>query len=443
MFKFKTRLLKYSDKSFKKKFADLIYEDRKSTNEINLTVSKIIKKIRDTGDVGLNFYVKKFDKIKFNKIRELFISKDILKDAYNRLKINEKKALKIAAERIKEFHKHQIPKNIKYKDSINVRLGLTYSPLDSAGFYVPGGKAIYPSSVLMNAIPALVAGVNRRVIVSPISDLKKSSIVLAAAHVANVTEFICMGGAHAIAALSYGTKTILPVDKIVGPGNAYVAEAKRQVFGKVGIDSIAGPSEVLILCDETADPDHVAIDLLSQAEHDELAQAILITTSKEIATNVKNSVEKFITKLSRSKIAISSWNDFGAIILVENLNQAIELINVKAPEHLQLILKNTKKVIKEVKNAGAIFVGPHTPESVGDYIAGPNHVLPTNGTAKFSSGLSVLDFYKRTTVVNFNKNNLNELGKHIITLAEAEGLEAHAKSISIRLNKNLLHKNLD
>ncbi len=435
MYKFKARLIKYSDKSFKKKFADLINEDIKSSNKINGAVSKIIRNVRNTGDEGLNFYVKKFDNINLNKISDLFISKGILKNAYNGLKKSEKKALNIAAERIKEFHKYQIPKNIKYKDNINVRLGLTYSPIHSAGFYVPGGKAIYPSSVLMNAIPALVAGVKRRVLISPISDLKKSSIVLAAAHVANVTEFMSMGGAHAIAALSYGTKTISPVDKIVGPGNAYVAEAKRQVFGKVGIDSIAGPSEVLILCDETADPDHVAIDLLSQAEHDELAQAILITTSKDIATKVRKSIEKFLTKISRSKIASYSWNNFGAIILVENVNQAIELINEKAPEHLQLILKNTKRVIKEVKNAGAIFVGPYTPEAVGDYIAGPNHVLPTNGTAKFSSGLSVLDFYKRTTLVNFNKNNLNELGRHVITLAEAEGLDAHAKSISIRINK--------
>ena len=300
---------------------------------------------------------------------------------------------------------------------------------------MPGGKAIYPSSVLMNAIPALVAGVERRVLVSPISDINQSSIVLAAAHVAKVTEFIRIGGAHAVAALAYGTKSISPVDKIVGPGNAYVAEAKRQVFGKVGIDSIAGPSEVLIVCDETANPDHVALDLLSQAEHDELAQSILITTSKEIAKEVKNSVEKFLKEISRSKIASSSWYDFGAIILVENLNEAIELINIKAPEHLQLILKNAQKIIKEIKNAGAIFIGPYTPEAVGDYIAGPNHVLPTNGTAKFSSGLGVVDFYKRTTIVNFNKNSLNELGKHVITLAEAEGLEAHARSVSIRIDK--------
>ena len=435
MSKLKTRFISYTDRSFKKKFNDLRFDDKKFNSAISTTVTKIIREIVKNGDDGLNHFVSKFDKINVKKIRELFISKDVLKRAYDGLKKEQKQALNIAADRIKNFHKHQVPKNFNYKDSLNVNLGLTHSPLDSAGFYVPGGKAIYPSSVLMNAIPALVAGVERRTLVSPVSDLDKSSIVLAAAHVAKVTDFIRIGGAHAVAALAYGTKTILPVDKIVGPGNAYVAEAKKQVFGKVGIDSIAGPSEVLILCDESANPDHVAIDLLSQAEHDELAQSILITTSKEIANKVILSVEKFLMEISRSKIASSSWYDFGAIILVENLDQAIELINIKAPEHLQLILKNAQKVVEEIKNAGAIFVGPYTPEAMGDYIAGPNHVLPTNGTAKFSSGLGVIDFYKRTTIVNFNKNSLNKLGKYVITLAEAEGLDAHARSVSIRIGK--------
>lgn len=435
MSRFKTRYINYLDKSFKKKFIDLIYDEKKSNNKINMTVTKILNEIIENSDDGLNYCVSKFDKINVKKIKDLFISKENLKKAYDGLEREQKKALNKAAERIKKFHKQQIPINFSYKDHLKVNLALTHSPIESAGFYVPGGKAIYPSSVLMNAIPALVAGVERRVLVSPISDINQSSIVLAAAHVAKVTEFIRMGGAHAVAALAYGTKSILPVNKIVGPGNAYVAEAKRQVFGKVGIDSIAGPSEVLIVCDDSANPDHIAIDLLSQAEHDELAQSILITTSKVIATKVKLSVEKFLKEISRSKIASSSWYDFGAIILVENLNQAIELINLKAPEHLQLILKNAQKVIKEIKNAGAIFVGPFTPEAVGDYIAGPNHVLPTNGTAKFSSGLGVIDFYKRTTIVNFNKNSLNELGKHVITLAKAEGLDAHARSISIRIDK--------
>ena len=435
MSKFKTRFIKYSDSDFEKKFNILINDEKKSNNKINIKVTKILNKIRENGDNELNYYVRKFDKINVENISELFIPKAILKKAYDGLKKEQKNALNIAADRIKKFHIRQIPKNFNYKDKFRIDLGLTHSPINSAGFYVPGGKAIYPSSVLMNAIPALVAGVEKRKLVSPISDLNKSSIVLAAAHVAKVTEFIRMGGAHAVAALAYGTETILPVDKIVGPGNAFVAEAKRQVFGKVGIDSIAGPSEVLIVCDETANPEHIAIDLLSQAEHDELAQSILITTSKDIVTKVTQAIERFLTEISRSKIASSSWYDFGAIILVENLNQAVELINIKAPEHLQLILKNAQKIISKVKNAGAIFVGPYTPEAVGDYVAGPNHVLPTNGTAKFSSGLGVIDFYKRTTIVNFNKNSLNKLGKHVITLAEAEGLDAHAKSISMRINR--------
>ena len=430
-----TKILNSKDEDFKKKLNIILKVDQK--NQLNLynTVFEIIKKIQESGDDALIDFIHKFDSAKINKIDELYISKDVLKNAYNSLRKEEKQALNIAAERIKKFHKHQIPIDIKYKDDIDVNLGLKYSPIVSAGFYVPGGKAIYPSSVLMNAIPALVAGVERRVVVSPISDLHKSCIVLAAAHVANVTEFICMGGAHAIAALAYGTKTVNPVDKIVGPGNAYVAEAKRQVFGKVGIDSIAGPSEVLIVCDKSANPNHVAIDLLSQAEHDELAQAILITDNQELALNVEYSVKKFLTKLPRSKIASSSWNNFGAIILVEDMNEAIKLVNFIAPEHLQLMFKNAKQFVNKIKNAGAIFLGPFTPEAVGDYIAGPNHVLPTNGTAKFSSGLGVLDFYKRTTIVNFNEKNLNDLGKHVVTLAKAEGLDAHAMSVSLRLTK--------
>ncbi len=266
MSKFKTRYLKFSEKSFKRKFNDLINDDKNSNDELKNYVSKIIKKVRENGDDGLSHYVRKFDKINVKNIKELFIPKATLKNAYNGLKKEQKRALIVASERIRQFHKRQIPKSFKYKDDIKANLGLNYSPIQSVGFYVPGGKAIYPSSVLMNAIPALVAGVERRILVSPISDLNKSSIVLAAAFVANVSEFICIGGAHAVAAIAYGTETILPVDKIVGPGNAFVAEAKRQVFGKVGIDSIAGPSEVLIVCDETANPDHVAMDLLSQAD---------------------------------------------------------------------------------------------------------------------------------------------------------------------------------
>ena len=434
MDKFQSKLLKTSDKNFKEKFKLLLQS--RQTNQSNLykTVYDIIEKVKKEGDLGLKELVHKFDKIKLNKIEELYISKNILKEAYLNLKKEEKIALDLSAKRIKEFHEHQKPSNIDYKDHIEVKLGLNHTPIEGVGFYVPGGKAIYPSSLLMTAIPALVAGVSRRVVVSPISDLDKSSIVLAAAYVAEVTDFICMGGAHSIGALAYGTETITPVNKIVGPGNAYVAEAKRQVFGKVGIDSIAGPSEVLIVADKTANPNYVAIDLLSQAEHDEQAQAILLTNDLELAQNVQVSIERFLKELPRSKIASSSWNDFGSIILVENFDEAIDLVNEVAPEHLQLMTSNAENLLKKIKNAGAIFIGHFTPEAVGDYIAGPNHVLPTNGTAKFSSGLGVLDFCKRTTIVEFNKNNLDAIGKNVVTLAKAEGLEAHAMSVALRLN---------
>ena len=434
MDKFQSKILKTNDENFKEKFKFLLRS--RQTNQSNLykTVYDIIEKVKKEGDLGLKELVQNFDKIKLNKIEELYISKNILKEAYLNLKKEEKIALDLAAKRIKEFHEHQKPSNIDYNDHVEVKLGLNYTPIESVGFYVPGGKAIYPSSLLMNAIPALVAGVSRRIVVSPISDLEKSSIVLAAAYVAEVTDFICMGGAHSIGALAYGTETILPVNKIVGPGNAYVAEAKRQVFGKVGIDSIAGPSEVLIVADKTANPDYVAIDLLSQAEHDEQAQAILLTNDLELAQNVQISIERFLKELPRSKIASSSWNDFGSIILFENMDEAIDLVNEIAPEHLQLMTSNTENLLKKIKNAGAIFIGHFTPEAVGDYIAGPNHVLPTNGTAKFSSGLGVLDFCKRTTIVEFNKNNLDAIGKNVVTLAKAEGLEAHAMSVALRLN---------
>ena len=431
----KVKKLNISEDNFKSNLSLLLRNNQETDRDTYNTVLNIINKIQEFGNKALLDLVRKYDGIKVNKVEDLKITQKQLKLAYESLNIQEKRALELAANRIKSFHQRQIPTDLEYQDDIEVDLGLKYLPVSSAGFYVPGGKAIYPSSVLMNAIPANVAGVNRRVVVSPISDLKKSKIVLAAAYLAGVTDFICMGGAHAIAALAYGTESIDKVDKIVGPGNAYVAEAKRQVFGKVGIDSIAGPSEVLIVCDETANPDHIAIDLLSQAEHDEQAQAILITDSKEIASKVELSVENYLKNLKRSKIASSSWYNKGAIIIVNDIDEAIELVNFIAPEHLELIFKDAKQSIKKIKNAGAIFIGPNTPEAIGDYIAGPNHVLPTNGTAKFSSGLGVLDFYKRTTIVHCNKESLGIIGKHAITLAEAEGLEAHAMSIALRIDK--------
>ena len=429
------KMLKKSDRHFESELNLLLNKDDDSKLNMFKTVFEIINNIRKSGDKALLEMVKKLDGIETDKVENLRVSKSKLKLAYNNLQKDQQQALNFAAKRISSFHKKQIPKNFNYSDDLDVKLGLLYTPIEAVGFYVPGGKALYPSSVLMNAIPALIAGVKRRVMVTPISDLKKSSIVLAAAHVAGVTDFFCMGGAHSIAALAYGTETVEPVNKIVGPGNAYVAEAKRQVFGKVGIDSIAGPSEVLIVCDDTACSDHIAIDLLSQAEHDEQAQAILITDSIEFAKKVEISVKKFLEDIPRSKIASTSWYNKGALIVVENMDEAIELINFIAPEHLELAFNNAEKYIDKIKNAGAIFIGLNTPEAVGDYVAGPNHVLPTNGTAKFSSGLSVLDFYKRTTVVKCNKKNLAIIGKHAVTLAKAEGLDAHAMSISLRIDK--------
>ena len=429
------KMLKKSDPHFKSELNILLNKGDDYKLNMFKTVFEIINNIRKSGDKALLEMVKKLDGIETDKVENLRVSKSKLKLAYNNLQKDQQQALNFAAKRISSFHKKQIPKNFNYSDDLDVKLGLLYTPIEAVGFYVPGGKALYPSSVLMNAIPALIAGVKRRVMVTPISDLKKSSIVLAAAHVAGVTDFFCMGGAHSIAALAYGTETIEAVNKIVGPGNAYVAEAKRQVFGKVGIDSIAGPSEVLIVCDDTACSDHIAIDLLSQAEHDEQAQAILITDSIEFAKKVEVSVKKLLEDIPRSKIASTSWYNKGALIVVENMDEAIELINFIAPEHLELAFNNAEKYIDKIKNAGAIFIGLNTPEAVGDYVAGPNHVLPTNGTAKFSSGLSVLDFYKRTTVVKCNKQNLAIIGKHAVTLAKAEGLDAHAMSISLRIDK--------
>ena len=429
------KMLKKSDRHFESELNLLLNKDDDSKLNMFKTVFEIINNIRKSGDKALLEMVKKLDGIETDKVENLRVSKSKLKLAYNNLQKDQQQALNFAAKRISSFHKKQIPKNFNYSDDLDVKLGLLYTPIESVGFYVPGGKALYPSSVLMNVIPALIAGVKRRVMVTPISDLKKSSIVLAAAHVAGVTDFFCMGGAHSIAALAYGTETVEPVNKIVGPGNAYVAEAKRQVFGTVGIDSIAGPSEVLIVCDDTACSDHIAIDLLSQAEHDEQAQAILITDSIEFAKKVEVSVKKLLEDIPRSKIASTSWYNKGALIIVENMDEAIELINFIAPEHLELAFNNAEKYIDKIKNAGAIFIGLNTPEAVGDYVAGPNHVLPTNGTAKFSSGLSVLDFYKRTTVVKCNKQNLAIIGKHAVTLAKAEGLDAHAMSILLRIDK--------
>ena len=344
-------------------------------------------------------------------------------------------ALKLARDRIEVFHRRQMPQDDRFTDPLGVELGSRWTAIDAVGLYVPGGTAAYPSSVLMNAVPAKVAGVPRIVMVVPAPGGVLNPLVLAAAKLAGVDEIYRIGGAQAVAALAYGTESIAPVAKIVGPGNAYVAAAKRMVFGKVGIDMIAGPSEVLIIADDTGNPDWIAADLLAQAEHDASAQAILMTDDEELAGAVERAVEIQLARLPRGKIAAASWRDFGATIMVRDLDEAMPLVDAIAPEHLEIVAANADELVKRIRNAGAIFIGAHTPEAIGDYVAGSNHVLPTARSARFSSGLGVLDFMKRTSILKCGPEQLRALGEAAITLGTAEGLDAHARSIAIRLNR--------
>jgi histidinol dehydrogenase len=341
----------------------------------------------------------------------------------------------LARDRIEQFHRRQIPQNDRFTDALGVELGARWTAIEAVGLYVPGGTAAYPSSVLMNAVPAKVAGVPRIVMVVPAPDGVLPPLVLAAANLAGVHEIYRVGGAQAIAALAYGTATIAPVAKIVGPGNAYVAAAKRIVFGKVGIDMIAGPSEVLILADSTGNADWIAADLLAQAEHDTGAQAILITDNADLAGAVERSVESQLARLPRKEIAAASWRDFGAVILVPSLEDSLTLVDAIAPEHLEIAAENAERLVVRIRNAGAIFIGAHTPEAIGDYVGGSNHVLPTARSARFSSGLGVLDFMKRTSILKCGPEQLRALADAAITLGNAEGLDAHARSVAIRLNR--------
>ncbi len=343
-------------------------------------------------------------------------------------------ALSLARDRIEAYHRRQLPKDDRFTDALGVELGHRWTAIEAVGLYVPGGTAAYPSSVLMNAVPAKVAGVPRIVMVVPAPDGKLAPLVLAAAQLAGVDEIYRVGGAQAVAALAYGTETITPVAKIVGPGNAYVAAAKRLVFGKVGIDMIAGPSEVLILADGSGHPDWIAADLLAQAEHDASAQSILITDDAALADDVERAVEAQLKTLPRAAIAGASWRDFGAIILVRSLDEAVPLVDAIAPEHLEIEAKDAETLAGMIRNAGAIFLGAHTPEAIGDYVGGSNHVLPTARSARFSSGLGVLDFMKRTSILKCGPEQLRALGPAAIALGEAEGLDAHARSVAMRIN---------
>ena len=421
--------------SFEKEFEALLSSKREDSVDVDSSVKEIISGVIEFGDQALLDYTQKFDRIVLTSDNLRFTHSE-LKEQAAKVSDRDRSALELAAVRIEAYHKKQLPENAFWADESGVELGWRWSPVEAAGLYVPGGLASYPSSVLMNAIPAKVAGVRRLAITVPTPDNKINPLVLLAAQLSGVDEIYRVGGAQAIAALAYGTETIEPVDKITGPGNAFVAAAKRQVFGKVGIDMIAGPSEILVIADKTSRPDWIALDLLSQAEHDASAQAILITDSDNVVQAVNECIEVNLKKISRNEIARSSWRDFGAIIKVPDLEAAAKISNRIAPEHLELCVSDPDNLMGKISHAGAIFLGHWTPEAVGDYVTGPNHVLPTARSARFSSGLSVVDFMKRTTLAKVSRDALLKIGPPAVTLAESEGLECHGLSISERLKSN-------
>jgi histidinol dehydrogenase len=424
--------LKTTSADFEASFTKLLGAKRESSSDVSDIVRGIIDQVRERGDDAVKELTAKFDRFDAAS-RGLRVAAEEIDEACAEVDDETMKALEAAACRIRAFHEKQMPEDLDYVDNVGVRLGQHWKSVAAVGLYVPGGTASYPSSVLMNAVPAAVAGVERVVMVVPTPDDILNPLVLAAAKLAGVTEIYRIGGAQAVAALAYGTDTIAPVDKIVGPGNAFVAEAKRQVFGKVGIDSIAGPSEILVVADNKNDPRWIAADLLSQAEHDTVAQSILITDDAAYSEMVIAAVEDHLSTLDRRDIALESWTNYGAVITVENLDDAVALVDRLAPEHLELAIDNPSRMQAKIRNAGAIFLGRHTPEAIGDYVAGPNHVLPTARTARFSSGLSVYDFMKRTTFVGCTEESLRAIGPAAIKLAETEGLGAHALSVAIRL----------
>ncbi|QRM54187.1 histidinol dehydrogenase [Sinorhizobium sp. BG8] len=425
--------LDYRDADFEQRFAAFLTTKREVSEDVNAIARDIIEDVRSRGDAALADYTRRFDGLDFSVV-PMAVTAAELDAAFSSVDPKIIAALELAAERIRKHHARQLPKDDLYEDALGVGLGSRWTAIDAVGLYVPGGTASYPSSVLMNAVPAKVAGVPRIVIVVPAKDGAVNPAVLAAARIAGVDEIYRIGGAQAVAALAYGTETISPVAKITGPGNAFVAAAKRLVFGTVGIDMIAGPSEVLVIADRENDPDWLAADLLAQAEHDPGAQSILITDDEAFAASVEAAVERQLKTLERSETATASWRDFGAVILVEKLSDAVPLANRIAAEHLELAMSDPEAMVAEIRNAGAIFVGRHTPEVIGDYVGGSNHVLPTARSARFSSGLSVLDYMKRTSILRLGPEQLRALGPAAITLAEAEGLGAHARSVSIRLN---------
>jgi histidinol dehydrogenase len=421
------------DPDFERKFARLVNDRRESEDDVSRVVSTILSEVRHRGDEALAEFTQRFDKHQLTDDADWRIPAEACEAAFAALEPRLREALELAAARIRAYHEDQLPRDRDFVDDAGVRLGARWRPVDAAGLYVPGGRAAYPSSLLMNAIPAKVAGVERLAIVTPTPRGEASPLVLAAAHLAGVDEIWRLGGAQAIAALAYGTERIKAVDVITGPGNAWVAEAKRQLYGVVGIDMVAGPSEILIIADGKNDPDWIAADLLSQAEHDPAAQSILITDDEGFAGQVEDRVDVQCTMLSTERVARQSWDANGVLLVVSDLAEAPALANRLAAEHVELAVDNPDALFAELRHAGSVFLGRHTPEAVGDYIAGPNHVLPTGRRARFASGLSVLDFMKRTSFIAADPAALAKIGPAAIALAEAEGLPAHAKSVELRL----------
>ena len=404
-----------------------------SDDQVNSTVKNILKNIRSRGDDALIEYTNKFDRVNVSSMKDLTFTKEQIDAAYNRVPTDQRHALEMAAERIRMYHNHQVMESWSYTEADGTLLGQQITALDRVGLYVPGGKATYPSSVLMNAIPAKVAGVEKIVMVVPTPDGVVNDMVLAAAKIAGVDTVFAIGGAQAVAALAYGTETVPCVDKIVGPGNIYVATAKSMVFGRVGIDMIAGPSEILVVCDGKTDPDWIAMDLFSQAEHDEDAQSILVSWDADFLDRVEASIEKLLPTMERKDIISKSLTDRGALILVKNENEAVEVSNFISPEHLELSVEDPQAMSKKIKHAGAIFMGRYTAEALGDYCAGPNHVLPTSRTARFSSPLGVYDFQKRSSLIMCSAEGASELGKIASILGRGESLTAHARSAEYRI----------
>jgi len=419
---------------FAQNFRAFLDTKRETSADVEAAVRAIIAEVAARGDRALKDLTQKFDRLDLDRVG-LKVTPQEIAAALKACGREALAALQLAHDRIEVFHRRQVPQDDRFTDALGVELGWRWTAIEAVGLYVPGGTAAYPSSVLMNALPAKVAGVPRIVMAVPAPGGELNPLVLAAARLAGVDEIFRIGGAQAIAALAYGTETIAPVAKIVGPGNAYVAAAKRMVFGRVGIDMIAGPSEVLIIADKDGNPDWIAADLLAQAEHDASAQAILITDDASLADATERAIASELPRLSRGEIAGASWRDFGAMILVRDLDEALPLVDAIAPEHLEIAAADAEFLAQRIRNAGAIFIGAHTPEAIGDYVAGSNHVLPTARSARFSSGLGVLDFMKRTSILKCGPEQLRALGGAAITLGTAEGLDAHARSVAIRLNR--------